>query len=415
MTLRVLYLTAANLIQPQVGMDMVSNEHWRELVHTPGLQLQAISVAPGIPGHPKAGRHLVHGHEVEVFVGDQARPMPKLARLWDKLQMVCTRAVPVMAYSFRSRDAARRIQDILHTGQHEVVVIDHFYTLANLPLHALSDSPARWIYVSHDAMSPHILEMAASKSSALARAYFRMEAWRMHLGEQKLFRLAHRIVHLSEFERLEAAPRDARHLALLPLLQAPTAGGLSADDLRAGDAARAAAHRGAVFIGSPKHPPNAHALAWLLRDLAPAMLRLAPGLQLHLVGKGTEALADQAPPNVRCWGFVSDHVLQQLLAGCLCALSPVVIGRGIKVKVLDAVAAGCPVLATEESLRGLEPLQLQAGMALDKPDELALCLREWSQNPDIPHRQRETIQAAWRRFCDMRQGALGRLVRDSGI
>lgn len=403
---RILYLTAANVVSPRVGMDLVSHEHLAELAHAPGLRVRAITVSPGIDGSPSQGLHAVHGLPVEVFVGDLKRRQNRLSRTWDKLRMISTRWVPVMAYTFRSLAAAQRIRDVLATESFDLILIDHFFTLANVRLADLRRSGAKVAYISHGRLTPFVENAARQHPSRIARLYHAMEKLRLEWAEQILFGQSGLVVHLSEYERKQLSHQGradgSRHHALLPTLSRSSAG-------EPGELSARFGHR-VVFLGGVGHPPNDQALNWILSELAPALLRIAPHLQLTLVGSGTETLRARAPANVACHGFLPTDAMEDLLSGCLCAISPVRIGGGIKIKVLDAASAGCPIFATAESLRGFEPLELPAAIELDKPDALATQLLELSQNPELLDHMRTEMRAKWQRFRDTRSGALARLV-----
>jgi glycosyltransferase involved in cell wall biosynthesis len=406
---RILYLTAANVVSPRVGMDLVSHEHLAELAQAPGLQVRAITVSPGIEGSPSQGLHAVCGLPVEVFVGDLKQRSGRLGRLgltFDKLRMISTRWVPVMAYTFRSQAAARRIRAVLAAEKFDVILIDHFFTLANVRLADLARTGAKVAYISHGRLTPFVENSALQHSSWLPRLYHAMEKLRLVWAEQILFGQSGLVVHISEYERRQLAsqgrPDGDRHHALLPTLSRASTGSPTKLAAQHG-------HR-VVFLGGVGHPPNDQALDWILTRLAPALLKAAPHLQITLVGSGTDTLRPGAPANVACHGFLPTEAMEDLLSGCLCAISPVRIGGGIKIKVLDALSAGCPILATAESLRGFEPLDLPVCIELDKPEALASQLLRLSQNPEILDRLRSEMRAKWRRFTDARAGALARLV-----
>jgi glycosyltransferase involved in cell wall biosynthesis len=405
MPLRILYLTAANVVSPRVGMDLVSHAHLAELAQDTRLHLRAITVSPGIEGSPDQGLHAIQGMPVEVFVGDLKRQPGRLKLIWNKIEMIGTHWVPVMACAFRSRSAARRIREVLNTERFDLIVIDHFFTLANVRLTDVRRSGARVVYISHGRLKPFVDNAARQHTTWASRAYHALEGWRLPWGERQLFGLARLVVHLSEHERRQLSPSTGltqNHQALLPPL----------DRLPVGRPAPALSRNGhrVVFLGGVGHPPNDQALDWILTQLAPALLRRAPQLQITLVGSGTETLRTRAPANVACHGFLPAAAMEDLLAGCLCAISPVCIGGGIKIKVLDAISAGCPILATAESLRGFEAFALPAGIDLDQPDALAARLQELSENPAIPELLRAEMRAKWQGFTAARSGALARLI-----
>jgi glycosyltransferase involved in cell wall biosynthesis len=403
---RILYLTAANVVSPRVGMDLVSHEHLAELASNPKLHVRAISVSPGIAGSPDQGLHAVHGMPVEVFVGDLKRSRNRLGLTLDKLRMISTRWVPVMAYAFRSRAAASRIRSVLATEAFDLIVIDHFFTLANVCLADLRRSGAKVVYISHGRLTPFVENAARQHHSWVALAYHAMEKSRLRWAEGLLFKQSSAVVHLSEYERRqfsdEGLDKGQAHHALLPTLSRAPQGVSPQLTAQHG-------HR-VVFLGGVGHPPNDQALDWILGSLAPALLQVAPHIQITLVGSGTEKLRARVPANVACHGFMPTEAMDSMLTGCLCAISPVRIGGGIKIKVLDAISAGCPIFATAESLRGFEPLGLSAAIDLSMPGALADELLALSQNPALLQRLRAEMRAKWSQFKDARTGALAQLL-----
>lgn len=401
MTTRVLYLAAGNPIRPSVGMDLVIRQHLTELASDESIELTAIAVAPGIPGAQDVGYFPIGRSGVHVFVGDLLQEKRGIRRFWSKLKFVLLREVPVMAYSFKSQLARARIDDLLRSGAFDVVLVDHYYTLANVSLSAIRKSKAKLIYVSHDAMLPHIAEMASMRKDPISKAYYYFEAFRTHWVERKLFAHAVRVVHLSEYESRKAQDHSQKHQALLP----PLVGGVNLSDPESGrDFSRAI-----LFIGSPAHPPNAHAIEWIVKRLSPALAERAPDLKVMLIGGGTQDIRSESG-NVCGLGFVSASELQLALRTAIGAISPVVLGRGIKVKVLDAISAGCPIWATEQSLRGFEQFGLTPNLSLGAPEDLVDDILQMAQ----PSQRREACKAglvsAWQRFMSLRPGQLAKLV-----
>lgn len=400
---KVLYLAAGNPVKPRVGMDLVVHEHIKELAGDSRIALSVIAVAPGIEGQPVPGGHLVGQAQIQLYVGDLLTERGGINRLYNKLKMVLGQSVPVMAYSFRSALAAAAIRSCIEQQSFDVIVIDHYYALANIDLKQVADSGAKFVYISHDAMFPHIAEMASMKSGLASKAYYMFEAWRTGRVEQRLFAMAEKVVHLSEFERGEVKFDQHKHVALLPPI-------CSSDALAAASAVVDPAYTNSVvFIGSPNHPPNAHALQWIIEQFAPALHKAAPQLHIALIGGGTDRLA-AGVPNVKGYGFVSSIVLQSMLASCVCSISPVVRGRGIKVKVLDAIAAGCPIFATDESLRGFEQFGLEAIFRLSQPEQLANSVARLASDETMKVEARSAVAKSWSNFLSERSGQLAELV-----
>jgi glycosyltransferase involved in cell wall biosynthesis len=111
------------------------------------------------------------------------------------------------------------------------------------------------------------------------------------------------------------------------------------------------ADRIAGLIGTAAWPPTANAIERLLRDVWPAVRRLVPGATLRLAGRGTEALADPGE-GVEIVGPVASAV--DFMRGLSLLLYPVARGSGVKVKVLESLALGVPVVTTPLGAEGLE-------------------------------------------------------------
>ncbi len=399
---RILYLSAGNPISPRVGMDMVSFEHIKELSND-AHNVDCIVVAPGIANQPAAGEYKIETCKVTVFVGDLLNERRGLLRAWHKLKFRALHSVPLMAYSFKSALAQQKITETLVKGSYDVLVVDHFYTLANVTIPALKACGLPIVYISHNATQPHLLEMAQMKPGGLRRLYYVFEAWRAGFAERALFALSSKVIHLSEYERQGAAEASTgKHLALLPMLY----NGESSGESQHNSPASAQYRQSLIFVGSPSHPPNAHALNWIVNALAPALLKVAPEAQILLAGGGTERLNSAKHPNVCGLGFVSNEMMATLLASCACAISPTTQGRGIKVKVLEAIAAGCPVLATKESLRGFESFPIEPRLRVDQVEAAANTIAALITSPEKRSAERARTHTMWRQFLSNREGQL---------
>lgn len=110
-----------------------------------------------------------------------------------------------------------------------------------------------------------------------------------------------------------------------------------------------------TFVGYYKHQPNVDAAKWLATEIMPLVRRRAPDARLRLVGRGAPAaVADLAQPGVvEVAGFVED--LAQELADATVIALPLRMGGGLRGKLLEAWAAGRPVVATPVACEGLEP------------------------------------------------------------
>jgi len=136
-----------------------------------------------------------------------------------------------------------------------------------------------------------------------------------------------------------------------------------------------------LFVGSFFWPANVDAARWLVSDILPRIRRELPGVRLCLVGHDPppEIQALAHPPDLVVAGSVPD-VRPYLARAALCVV-PLRLGSGTRLKILDALAMGRPVICT--SLAG-EGLDLAAGRELliaDGAEDLAAAAARLLRDP----------------------------------
>jgi glycosyltransferase involved in cell wall biosynthesis len=109
----------------------------------------------------------------------------------------------------------------------------------------------------------------------------------------------------------------------------------------------------AGLIGTAKWAPTAAAMRSALEDVWPRVRGQAPGARLVLAGRGTDGLGLSPGPDIELAGEVDSardffHRLSVLLF-------PLARGSGMKVKVLEALASGVPVVTTPAGAEGIAP------------------------------------------------------------
>jgi glycosyltransferase involved in cell wall biosynthesis len=150
---------------------------------------------------------------------------------------------------------------------------------------------------------------------------------------------------VTEQDRQLYARAGGRRLATVPL-------GI---DVRGLQPARDAGWpRRVLFLGSFQHPPNRAAARLLCQDVWPAAAPRLPGWELVLAGPGSAdflAGLDDVPAGVSATGFVAD--LDALFRSCSVFAAPLTEGGGIKIKILEALARGIPVVTTPIGAEGI--------------------------------------------------------------
>ena len=162
-----------------------------------------------------------------------------------------------------------------------------------------------------------------------------------------------------------------------------------------------------LFLGSLDWRPNLDAIDVLLARVMPQVLAAEPEARLSIVGRNPPpALLRRLrrEPNVDLHADVED--VRPYLARSAVMAVPLRIGGGSRLKILEAIAAGLPVVSTRI---GCEGLIFEAGRDLsvvESEDEMAAALVETIRNParaaEMVRHGRTVIDAHydWSRLAD---------------
>jgi hypothetical protein len=129
-----------------------------------------------------------------------------------------------------------------------------------------------------------------------------------------------------------------------------------------------------LFVGPLDYKPNLDALEYYQREVFPALEAAGAPSILHHVGNAPERLRRLFREQVvRFEGYVTD--LAARLREAACFVAPIVSGTGIKTKVLEAMAAGVPVVTTPEGVAGLQVAHGRDCFVCRGPAEFAAAFR----------------------------------------
>jgi glycosyltransferase involved in cell wall biosynthesis len=136
-----------------------------------------------------------------------------------------------------------------------------------------------------------------------------------------------------------------------------------------------------LFTGTFAHPPNLDSARWLATEILPALQAAEPAAELEIVGtKPPAEIQAMARPGLR---VVADAAsLEPHLAAAAVVLAPVRLGGGMRMKVLEAMAAGKAVVTTPLGAEGIADLpQAPPLLVADGTEELARAAAELLADP----------------------------------
>jgi polysaccharide biosynthesis protein PslH len=234
-----------------------------------------------------------------------------------------------------------RLRAIAPVWRPQVVQME--YHVMGQYVDALDGHPAARVLTEYEPGAAAALERRNTKRG-LPRLLGALDAaaWRRY--EQTLLRRLDAVVALTE--------RDRRSLLSLGggarVVQIP----LGADLRVANLSPTGATPPSLLFIGNFGHPPNVEAARRLVARILPLVVARCPDTRLVIVGPKPPAdLARMASARVAVTGWVKE--VGPYLDAAAVVVVPLSQGGGMRVKVMEAVAAGKAVVASRLALEGL--------------------------------------------------------------
>jgi glycosyltransferase involved in cell wall biosynthesis len=109
-----------------------------------------------------------------------------------------------------------------------------------------------------------------------------------------------------------------------------------------------------IFCGALDYNPNVDALRWFFAEMHQPLLSLIPNLKMLIVGKdpGAEIRSYAARPGVNVTGGVPD--VRPYYKRAWLQIVPLRIGGGTRLKIVESLGIGTPVISTRIGAQGLD-------------------------------------------------------------
>jgi len=303
----------------------------------------------------------------------------------DSKQQAIASIVPHAAREFRIPDVAWLIHRQIYT--HRIDVLQLEYTSLGQYAGEFHRIPS--ILFEHDVYFQSIARRLPFMSSPTERASASFEYLRALRYELRL---------LPKVDRIQVCSRENADylLSFLPQLR-----GRIDDSFRAGvDTSIYRFCTGGrepytmLFLGSFRHLPNQEALWWFVQQVLPRVTAEEPRARLVVIGSEPPARHSlPAAANIELVGFVED--VRESLGTYSLFVCPILSGSGVRVKLLEAFAAGIPVVSTRLGAEGLAEKDGEICALADRPEDFARRIVELMRNPEeasaMAHRARADV------------------------
>ncbi len=137
-----------------------------------------------------------------------------------------------------------------------------------------------------------------------------------------------------------------------------------------------------LFLGSFSHQPNVDAARWLVHEIFPQVQKIHSDAICYIIGKNPpQDVIEASKQNtaIKALGFVQD--ISEYLQSCSIFVAPLRFGGGVKIKTLEAMAHGIPVVTTKIGAEGIDGISSENVILGETAEKIATQICSLFDNP----------------------------------
>ena len=271
---------------------------------------------------------------------------------------------------FISRDFSDKLRQVLQEEAFDVVHVESIFLTPYVPL-IRKHSNAKVVLRAHNVEHKIWQRIEKSERNPFKRRYLRHLALTLGAYERE---------HVNDYDGVVSiTENDAqffREHGRKPVISIPF--GVIPEQLD-----NVAPESNSLFhIGSMDWRPNQEGIDWFLENVWPLVHERMPQLTFYLAGrKMPKELLQLQQPGVKVIGEVSDA--SYFINSKLINIVPLLSGSGIRVKIIEAMAAGKTVIATTIGAEGIEYTNGKDILIADTPQQFVEQVERCISDPEF--------------------------------
>lgn len=279
---------------------------------------------------------------------------------------------PVLLTHNWSAELDEAVAEHLESGAYDALHLNHLDTTP----YARNAKGVPAVIDTHNVLAEYAARRSEREETIFRRWLWRREARLIADREPVELSLCQRVLACSERERSSFLEREeALEVRVIP-------NGCDTESIvPIPDPAVNAAEL--VFVGDLAYGPNADAAESFAAEVLPLVRAQKSAVTFRVVGRNPSAALSQAE-GVEVTGFVDDVRLE--LARARVFVCPIRYGSGTRLKLLEAFAAGLPVVSTRLGAEGIECVDGEHLLLADTPQEQADAIARLLNDDELARR-----------------------------
>jgi sugar transferase (PEP-CTERM/EpsH1 system associated) len=293
---------------------------------------------------------------------------------------------PVTVLNCWSPRSASQLASVLRSQEFDTVQMESVHLMQYLPIIREARGCPAIVIDWHNIESEIMWRYAETAGNWAKKIFAKRTAKLIERAENRLLDSCAAHAVTSERERRKLlARRPHANIQVVP-------NGVDASYYSAKEIAEASRRTGApdskktiLFVGSMDYHANIDAVTWFSRTVWPEMALNHPYLHFMIVGRDpAPAVRALASDRIHITGTVDD--VRPFYASAAVAVVPLRSGSGTRLKILEAMAAGVPVVSTRMGAEGIEVEDDVHLLLADSGREIAAAVRRIASSAETRER-----------------------------
>jgi len=295
----------------------------------------------------------------------------KTIRLWTLFKSVFTKD-PYSVNVLKSREMHRTITEITSNVEFDIV---HFDTIGLAEYY--DDAGTVPKILNHHNIESHLMKRRSYiERNILKKLYYKIEASKLRKYESR---------HASRFDINITVSEDDKRLLqqLIPGCRiAVVPNGVDTDYFTKRN--KQPVPKSLLFVGGMNWYPNRDAILYFCRQIWPLLTKEIPDVSLTVVGAQpprTLLTLAQTDPRITVTGFVDD--VRPYFTNAEVCICPMRDGGGTRLKILDTLSMGTPLVSTTIGCEGIHLTPEQHVLLADTPSQFVGQITRLFHSPEL--------------------------------
>lgn len=287
---------------------------------------------------------------------------------------------PYNVLRFRSEEFRRKLTDLLKLKKYDIIQIESAYMMIYADI-VRENSDAIIALRTHNTEFQIWQHLSDSAVNFIEKYYYRLLSKRMRTFEAHIIDKYNLLITLTE--------HDLKQYTFLgnnkPAIVCPFGYNL---DSQYSSAIKAGNNKSKhiktlYFLGSLDYRPNYEGLIWFISKVYPRLHLSRPSIEFHIAGRNPSSELKKIldHPGITFHGEVSDSTTFVKMHDIL--IVPCFSGSGMRIKIIEAMACGKPVITTTMGAAGIKAEDGKSILLADTADEFLQHIEILTDNAEL--------------------------------